>query len=1646
MNRKNYSLFFVLILSLLTRSLYSATFYSRTSGNWNTASTWSIVSCSGAAAATVPGAADNVVICAGKTVTMNGNPGNCLSLTVNGTVTWTSAFTTNVGTGGLTLNTGALMSGTAIGILNVAGALTQTGGTSTIGGITLSVTGTTTLSGTLAFNNAGGTKTFTNIIVNSGGDFSSSVTETYAVSGNVTMNGGSLTGSSSGNMNVAGNLIITAGATAAMGNININVSGLTSISGALTDNSTGGSNVFNNVDLNATGSFNNTSAETYTINGNLNTYGGDFLATGATPVFLIAGNFNIVSGTCDVSRIKFTVSGTTTVSGTLNINSTRGTKTFNDLVVTSTGAFNSTVAENYTVNGNIQANGTFVANLGSWTLAGTGKTISGSTSLSFADVTDNGSYTNSTTVSISTSFKGSGTWTQASTGILNVGASNANFSVNTFNASAAGNTVNYSRSGNQSVFVPNDGSYSNLSLSGSGTKTLANNTVLSGNLLISSPVTFDASNNNLSVAGDFTNNSTFSPGGGFGVVSTVTLNGTTAQTLGGTSSTAFKNLTISNSSAIVTAAANFSASGTFTVGSGSVFSPNAAVIVSGTGTMTGNGEVRVTRTATTPDFISQYTIASRVLSGLNVNYIGAGNQNVNTLNYGSLTVSTNGTRTVTFPSAVVGVSNVFSPAVTSTSYVITGNTIDFNGTVAQTVPVFNYNNLTSSSTGARTLSPSGIIGVAGVFTPGTNAYTVTGSTVNYIGTAAQTITAFNYYNLASSSTGARTLPSTGTVGVASSFVPGTNAYTVTGSTVNFNGTIAESIPAFNYYNLTSSSTGSRALASSGTVGVAAAFTPGTNSYTVTGSTVNFNGTIAQGVPAFNYYNLASSSTGARTLASSGTIGVASSFVPGTNAYTVTGSTVNFNGTIAETVPAFNYYNLTSSSSGSRTLASSGTVGVAAAFTPGTNAYTVTGSTVNFNGTITQTVPAFNYYNLTSSSTGARTLASSGTVGVAAVFTPGTNAYTVTGSTVDYNGSSAQNINAFNYYNLTSSSTGARTLASSGITGVAGAFTPGTNAYTVTGSTVDFNGSIAQSVPAFTYNHLTASGSGIKSLSGNITVNGNLAISSSLDASVSNYSATLKGNWTNNGTFNARNGAVIFSGSAAQTLSGTGTTAFYRLDMNNSSGGVKLNSGSYTLSSVINPLSGNFNTNGQSFTMLSDASATARIGQLGSGASLSGNFTIQRFISSRSASFADLSSTVQLSSFLDWDNELPAISYSYSPPYDEPSAYTYNETTDAYVPVLSSSSSLTPGKGYEVFLSGDYSYATLPNTTTDVIGVPNQGTYNLSGLISNNVQGWNLVGNPFASSISWAAVYTASGGAGSGLYDYIEMYDHTIGDWNGYTSADAIEIGSGQGFWVYGLPGATSLTLKVPESAKTTSASSSIKAPSAGRYFTLKISGDQNAFSHTFRTQITADAQDGLDAADMPFHQSPGNVTPQLYSILEGRKINTNTFSGMEDNYSIVLESKAGYRGHYRINAEGFGNVAEYSCISLEDKLAGKIIDLAGKPDYEFDMDPSDRTDRFVLHFSKTGQCSPEGKPFDNLSNFVEVLPSPAGSLVNFSFSEITPVKIEVLNMLGQSIVPATETAAAFSSREIVLPAEFRGVYIIRITSSKGVTVKELFRN
>jgi hypothetical protein len=266
----------------------------------------------------------------------------------------------------------------------------------------------------------------------------------------------------------------------------------------------------------------------------------------------------------------------------------------------------------------------------------------------------------------------------------------------------------------------------------------------------------------------------------------------------------------------------------------------------------------------------------------------------------------------------------------------------------------------------------------------------------------------------------------------------------------------------------------------GTVNIKGNLGSGGTLSTVAGSVTNFNGTSVQTAGGAYTYNILKANNAA------GVILGGASTVTTLTIGDVTGSSVFADGGYVITPGASSVLNLTS---GTYKL---GSASVGTAWPTWGTLNIAAGTTVEYASGQAQTIAAHNYANLTSSSTGARTLPSSGTIGISGAFTHGSNTYTLTGSTIDFNGSGSQTIPAFNYYNLTSSNSGSRTLPASGTVGVAGTFTPGSNSTSISGSTIEFNGTGGgQTIPLFTYNNLTLNNSDGASLGGNATINGSL---------------------------------------------------------------------------------------------------------------------------------------------------------------------------------------------------------------------------------------------------------------------------------------------------------------------------------------------------------------------------------------------------------------------------------------------------------------------------------------------------------------------------------------------------------------------------
>lgn len=509
------------------------------------------------------------------------------------------------------------------------------------------------------------------------------------------------------------------------------------------------------------------------------------------------------------------------------------------------------------------------------------------------------------------------------------------------------------------------------------------------------------------------------------------------------------------------------------------------------------------------------------------------------------------------------------------------------------------------------------------------------------------------------------------------------------------------------------------------------------------------------------------------------------------------------------------------------------------------------------------------------------------------------------------------------------------------------FNPGTG-------TVTFNGSALQTITDPTgerYNNLTIGSTNTVQYTCDLDIDRNLVINagSSFDASALSRTVDLQGNFTNNGTLVPRQGRYNFNGTTLQTMNAGSLTSFFDMNVQNTAG-VTVASGTYELSGAYFPTTGIFNTSAATaFTLLSDALRTARIAEAGTG-TVTGNFNVQRYISARAAGYSDVATPVNATTFADWDSELLLV-YVYSPPFTYPSAWSYDEAAWDYLPVTASSVAITRGKGFEVYLDSYGTYTSFDNTTLDSRGNPAIGSVNISSAITFANDGWNLVGNPYASFISWDNVYASS----TNIATDIMIYDEAIADFEIYSTGSAVELAPHQGFWVQATG---SPTLVFNEAHKTSSFDSDFRNAKEA-LFTVKVSSLDKENWFTSSTKFTINGNSRFEN-DIRYKGIAHPLAPHLYAMNEtGQGFRHKKLSTSTNDQIVPLAFESALNGWYKVDMFSIVNTydLDYTCMYLHDKLLDKVLAVNEDFDgYKFYHDSNNDKSRFELVFIKNGDC------------------------------------------------------------------------------------------
>lgn len=581
----------------------------------------------------------------------------------------------------------------------------------------------------------------------------------------------------------------------------------------------------------------------------------------------------------------------------------------------------------------------------------------------------------------------------------------------------------------------------------------------------------------------------------------------------------------------------------------------------------------------------------------------------------------------------------------------------------------------------------------------------------------------------------------------------------------------------------------------------------------------------------------------------------------------------------------------------------------------------------------------------------------------------------------------------NFNNLTINTGAGLTAETGSITRIAGTLTiDGTLDATTSPNTFEFNGA-SQTVSnpnggSTGYHHLILSGTGTKTLSeADFTIFGNLTVNDTAAASL-DTNMVVEGNLSVGALGN-------FTIEAGKTLAVDGT-------ITNSAGDTGL-----VLKSTVD---------GTASLIHSTNNVPA---------------TVQRYISGNAEDWHFLSSPVSNQSISgDW---IPSGTYGNNTGYDlymwhEPTpcwVYHLNTTVTPTWPTTHPSSDFVPGRGYLYSVQA-------ANPTKEFAGNLNNGnlTYPLTFESPDlDLKGFTLIGNPYPSSIDWRSA-------------------------SGWTRTDLLETGGGYDLWIWN-PAANNYGVinSAGIGAGTNGATRHI-APMQGFFVRAASSGSIGLTNDTrvhdgasgwflpptfgkLTMRIDSEAGNGFDEVLLQFGHpknepgaakifSPKAAAPSLYMNYKSKDLSVRYLTNATDNPTVPLQFKPGSNGIFTLSANF--DYDEFEYLMLEDKKQKVFQNLKDTITYQFEAKLQDAADRFVLHFAPMGS-QPGGKlPAHIFYEGNEIV-------LDLRLVDSSTV-VKVVDVLGRIVLQTTLDGNTVHH----LPVEGKNQVYIVYVSSKGKSV------
>jgi hypothetical protein len=512
---------------------------------------------------------------------------------------------------------------------------------------------------------------------------------------------------------------------------------------------------------------------------------------------------------------------------------------------------------------------------------------------------------------------------------------------------------------------------------------------------------------------------------------------------------------------------------------------------------------------------------------------------------------------------------------------------------------------------------------------------------------------------------------------------------------------------------------------------------------------------------------------------------------------------------------------------------------------------------------------------------------------------------------------------------------------------------------------------------------------------------------------------------------SQSGNFLFNGVIDQDINNNGLE-LYNVHVSKTAGVVNMNNTLPLSGTLLVQSATQVNTNGN-LIIQSKGNTTdldASIGPIAPGGLINGNVTVQRFMHPFGFSHNRYLSVPVLgaspSAQLADDFQIASGSIRY---YREPVAGNANAGWTNW----SLNTALPPGLGFIAWM-----YNGNAQITWDVSGTINQGSVVLpvsftpvSGILYD---GWNLVGNPYASAIHWSDdenQWTRSADISPTVY-VTDMFNNEYQVFNFEdNSGEGGVIAMGQAFWVKA--NAPNPSLIIHEQAKTTSPDGAFyRTKSVSSSEQLIIALKKDGIRDKTYLKFNPEATEGFDHRFDAIKLKPEQFSVYLVDADELHLV-MHTLPSLEASHTISIGIEAQEPGTYELsfsNAENFRYGKQLYLVDRKERRVLPVDDLQ----YTFTIHTTGVTDhsRFYLSLSPVLVET-------TLEESISVYPNPVTDFLTIQLPDNEKAVISIFDGKGSTVL----LDIMQGSHELDFRDFPKGLYILKLQTAAGVVVKKI---